>query len=97
MGTLCIVLPVPAPKKTLLLHAIDGAQEQTASVSPGTPTLMVSPCTPTPTLTFVGTVDGRGAPPFLVEAGAAAVARRSARVVFAIALEPGQKKRRRGS
>lgn len=49
-------------------------------------------CTRTLTLTFVRTVDSRGAPRLLVEAGAAAVARLSAGVVLALALESGQKK-----
>lgn len=64
-----------------VIHA--RAQEQIA---------IVSHCARTLTLTFVRTVDSRGAPRLLVEAGAAAVARLSAGVVLALALESEQKR-----
>lgn len=52
----------------------------------------MSHCAPTLTLTFVRTVDSRGAPRLLVEAGAAAIAQLAAGVVLALTLESGQKK-----
>lgn len=52
----------------------------------------MSHCAPTLTLTFVRTVDSRGAPRLLVIAGAAAIAQLAAGVVLALTLESGQKK-----
>lgn len=52
----------------------------------------MSHCAPTLTLTFVQTVDSRGAPRLLVEAGAAAIAQLAAGVVLTLTLESGQKR-----